>query len=97
MAKYYRGDTLPITVSYNNYTFKQGDVVTVGIFDEDMTKLAEKSLTVVGECDAVQIELSKEDMHDVLGKCIIEARTITAEGVEMTIQDNAEFKEDGLR
>ena len=30
MAKNYRGDTLPVTVSYEGYKFKKGDVVTAG-------------------------------------------------------------------
>lgn len=97
MAKAYRGDTLPIVVSYDGYKFQEGDVVTAGIFDSGWNKLAEKSLTVAGECDKVQIEFSREDMYEVLGKVTIEIRTVTTSNLEMTIQKEIELKEDGLR
>lgn len=95
--KYFRGDTFPVTASYKGYKFQNGDEVTVGIFDENFNKLTEKSLTVTGECDEVQLELSRKDMYNVFGKCTVEIRTITTSGMEMTIQKEIEFKEDGLR
>lgn len=97
MAKYFRGDTLPVVVSYDGYKFKRGDNVTVGVFSEDMArKYAEVSVDVTSECDEVQVELSREDTREMLGNCVLEARTISG-NTEMTIQKEIEFKEDGLR
>jgi hypothetical protein len=99
--KYYRGDTLPVVISYEGYTFKAGDVVTAGIIrerdDGELEKLKEVSVTVTGECDAVQLEFSREDMYDIDGKVILEGRTVTAGDVEMTVQKTLNLGKDGLR
>lgn len=97
MASYFRGDTFPVVVKYSNYTFQEGDVVTVAIFDKEWNTLAEQELVITGECEEVQVELSREQMHDVLGECVVEARTVTTSNLEMTIQREVDFKEDGLR
>ncbi len=102
MAKYYRGDTFPITVTYDGYTFRAGDVVTAGIIqkedDEDEYKiLTQISVEVTGDCEEVQLEFSREDMHEVSGKVILEVRTVTANNCEMTIQKELDFGKDGLR
>lgn len=101
MAKYYRGDTLPIVASYDDYTFKKGDVVTAGILqlndEEEYNVLKEVSVEVTGECEVVQLEFNREDMHDISGDVIIEVRTITVDNVEMTIQKKLQLGKDGLR
>lgn len=102
MAKNYRGDTLPVTVSYDGYTFKKGDVVTAGILQlnestAEYDVLKEVSLTVTGEADEVQLEFSREDMHDISGDVVLEVRTVTNANVEMTIQKNLSLGKDGLR
>ena len=102
MAKNYRGDTLPVTVSYDGYTFKKGDVVTAGILQlnestAEYDVLKEVSLTVTGEADEVQLEFSREDMHDIDGDVVLEVRTVTNANVEMTIQKNLSLGKDGLR
>ena len=92
MAKQYRGDTLPVTVKYDGYTFQKGDVVTAGIIqlnnNDEYDVLKEVSLTVQGEADEAQLEFSREDMHDISGDVVLEVRTVTAGDVEMTIQKN---------
>ena len=74
MAKVYRGDTLPVVISYDNYKFKAGDVVTAAILKENESGeydiLKEITLTVQGDCDEVQIEFSREDMHDIDGDLV---------------------------
>lgn len=101
MAKLYRGDTLPVTVSYDGYTFKEGDVVTAGILqlndNNEYEVLKEISLTVTGECEEVQLEFSRGDMYDISGDVILEVRTVTKGDVEMTIQKSLSFGKDGLR
>lgn len=102
MAKNYRGDTLPVTVSYDGYKFKKGDVVTAGILrlnedTEDYEVLKEVTLEVTGEADEVQLEFSREDMHDIDGDVVVEARTIVSDSMEMTIQKNLTLRRDGLR
>lgn len=102
MAKNYRGDTLPVTVSYDGYKFKKGDVVTAGILrlnedTEEYEVLKEVSITVPGEADEVQLEFSREDMHDIEGDVVVEARTIVSDSMEMTIQKNLTLRRDGLR
>ena len=102
MAKNYRGDTLPVTVSYEGYKFKKGDVVTAGILrlnedTEDYEVLKEVTLEVPGEADEVQLEFSREDMHDIDGDVVVEARTIVSDSMEMTIQKNLTLRRDGLR
>ena len=102
MAKNYRGDTLPVTVSYDGYTFKKGDVVTAGILQlnestAEYDVLKEVSLTVTGEADEVQLEFSREDMHGIDGDVVLEVRTVTNANVEMTIQKNLSLGKDGLR
>ena len=59
--------------------------------------LKEVSFTVTGEADEVQLEFSREDMHDISGDVILEVRTVTADNVEMTIQKNLSLGKDGLR
>lgn len=99
--KNYRGDTLPVVISYEGYTFKEGDVVTAGIIREnekgELEVLKSVSVTVTGDCDKVQLEFSREDMHDIDGKVILEGRTVTAGGVEMTVQKSLDLRKDGLR
>ena len=101
MAKNYRGDTLPIVVSYDGYTFKKGDVVTAGILqlkdDEEYEVLKEVSVTVPSEAEEVQLEFSREDMYEISGDVVLEVRTVTAGDVEMTIQKNLSLGKDGLR
>lgn len=101
MAKYYRGDTLPITVSYDGYIFKEGDVVTAGILQlnesDEYEVLKEISLTVTGDCEEVQLEFTRKDMHDISGDVILEVRTVTTANTEMTIQKNLSLGKDGLR
>ena len=101
MAKNYRGDTLPIVVSYDGYTFKKGDVVTAGILqlndDEEYEVLKEVSVTVPSEAEEVQLEFSREDMYEISGEVVLEVRTVTIADVEMTIQKNLSLGKDGLR
>lgn len=101
MAKQYRGDTLPVLVSYDGYTFKKGDVVTAGILqlndDEEYEVLKEVSVTVPSEADEVQLEFSREDMYEISGDVVLEVRTVTAGNVEMTIQRDLSLGKDGLR
>lgn len=102
MAKQYRGDTLPVVVSYDGYIFQKGDVVTAGILQlnestAEYDVLKEVSLTVTGEADEVQLEFSREDMHDIEGDVVLEVRTVTNANVEMTIQKNLSLGKDGLR
>ena len=102
MAKNYRGDTLPVVASYDGYTFKKGDVVTAGILQlneetEDYDVLKEVSVIVPSEAEEVQLEFSREDMHDISGDVVLEVRTVTAGDVEMTIQKNLSLGKDGLR
>ncbi len=102
MAKYYRGDTLPVVASYDGYRFKPGDVVTAGILkrddeESDYNLLAEVSLTVTSEADKVQLEFSREQMHDIEGDVVCEVRTVMANGVEMSIQKSLTIGRDGLR
>lgn len=101
MAKNYRGDTLPIVVSYDGYTFKKGDVVTAGILqlndDEEYEVLKEVSVTVPSEAEEVQLEFSREDMYEISGDVVLEVRTVTVGDVEMTIQKNLSLGKDGLR
>lgn len=101
MAKNYRGDTLPVVVSYDGYTFQKDDVVTAGILqlndNGEYDVLKEVSLTVTGEADEAQLEFSREDMHDISGDVVLEVRTVTASNVEMTIQKNLSLGKDGLR
>lgn len=97
MAKVFRGDTLPVMVKYKNYEMDKGDKVTIGIFDENMQKKIEKTIEIQDKCSSIQIELSREETHDLLGKCIIEARLITRFNMESTIQTKINFKEDRLR
>lgn len=101
MSKYYRGDTLPVTVSYDGYTFQEGDVVMAGILqlndNAEYEVLKKISSTVTGECEEVQLEFSREDMYDISGDVILEVRTVTKGDVEMTIQKSLTFGKDGLR
>lgn len=103
MAKYYRGDTLPIVANYDGYTFQKGDIVTAGIFaqpedDEEFGEpLAEVSVTVKEEGDEVQLEFTREQMHDIDDEVVIEVRTVTAGNVEMTVQKTLDLRRDGLR
>lgn len=102
MAKNYRGDTLPVTVSYDEYKFKPGDVVTAGILQLNESTgeyevLKEVSITVPEEADEVQLEFSREDMHNVSGDLIVEVRTISNNSLEMTIQKKITLRKDGLR
>ena len=102
MANYYRGDTLPVVAKYKGYTFQPGDVVTVGVLQldedtEEYTVKASKSLTVEAQADEVQLELTRQDMHDIDGKVVIEVRTVTPENVEFSIQKDLTLRKDGLR
>lgn len=102
MAKNYRGDTLPIVASYDGYTFQKGDMVTAGILQlnedtEEYEVLQEVSVVVSAEAEEVQLEFSREKMHDISGDIVIEVRTVTAGDVEMTIQKNLSLGKDGLR
>lgn len=102
MAKQYRGDTLPVVVSYDGYTFKKGDVITAGILQlnettEEYDVLKEVSIEVPSEAEEAQLEFSREDMHDISGDVVLEVRTVTAGGVEMTLQKNLSLGKDGLR
>lgn len=101
MAKQFRGDTLPVVVSYEDYIFKQGDVVTAGILqlndNEEYDVLKEVSVEVTDECEEVQLEFSREDMHDIEGDVVLEIRTVTAGNVEMTMQKSLSLGKDGLR
>lgn len=101
MAKQFRGDTLPVVVSYEDYIFKQGDVVTAGILklndNEEYDVLKEVSVEVTGECEEVQLEFSREDMHNIEGDVVLEIRTVTAGNVEMTMQKSLSLGKDGLR
>lgn len=103
MAKYYRGDTLPIVASYDGYTFKKGDIITAGIFaqpegDEEFGEpLAKVSVTVKEDGDEIQLEFTREQMHDIDDEVVIEVRTVTAGNVEMTMQKTLDLRRDGLR
>ena len=104
MAKYYRGDTIPVVVSYDGYRFQPGDVVTGAIFikpesDEDDLgeALATVEINVLEAGDEVQLEFSREQMHDIAGEVIVEARTVTNGNVEMTVQKNLDLRRDGIR
>lgn len=101
MAKIYRGDTLPVVISYDNYKFKAGDVVTAAILKENESGeydiLKEITLTVQDDCDEVQIEFSREDMHDIDGDVIVESRCIIGGVLESTLQKKLKLRRDGLR
>ena len=88
---------MPVVVSYDDYTFKEGDVVTAAVLDEDLNVLVEHSVTVTGNADEVQLEFTREDKWDISGSVIIEARTVTASNVEMTIQKKITLGKDGIR
>ena len=103
MAKYYRGDTLPIVASYEGYTFKEGDIITCAIFEAVDTEtadlgeaLATITTTVLSSADEVQLEFSREQMHDIAGEVIIEVRTVSG-NTEMTIQKTLDLRRDGIR
>lgn len=103
MAKFYRGDTLPVTASYDGYKFNRGDRVTCKIFqqveegEEYGEPLASVELEVQGEADAVQLEFSREQMHNVDGEVMVEVRTITTSDTEMTIQKALDLRKDAIR
>lgn len=102
MAKFYRGDTLPVTASYDGYKFQPGDVITAGILQKnedtgEYTVLKQVSVTARAEGDEVQLEFSREDMHDISGDLTIEIRVVTAGDVEMTIQKKITIEKDGVR
>ena len=104
MAKYYRGDTLPFVVSYEGYRFQPGDVVTGSIFtkpESDEDDLGEALITVevnvLQAGDEVQLEFSREQMHDIADEVIVEARTVTNGNVEMTVQKELDLGRDGIR
>lgn len=104
MAKYYRGDTLPFVVSYEGYRFQPGDVVTGSIFtkpESDEDDLGEALVTVevnvLQAGDEVQLDFSREQMHDIADEVIVEARTVTNGNVEMTVQKNLDLRRDGIR
>lgn len=101
MEDNFRGDTLPIVVFWDDYVFQEGDEVTVGIFEinskGNMELLKSQTITVEEEAERCQFEFSREEMKDIIGEVIIEARVITNANVERTIQGTLNLREDGLR
>ena len=101
MEDNFRGDTLPIVVFWDDYVFQEGDEVTVGIFEinskGNMELLKSQTIVVEGEAERCQFEFSREEMKDIIGEVIIEARVITNANVERTIQGTLNLREDGLR
>lgn len=103
MAKIYRGDTFPFTVSFEDYTFKTGDVITASFMSKGEEDNAEHTILktieyiVQNECEKVQLEFSREDMYDISGNVVLEARVITSTGIEMTVQKEYSIGKDGIR
>lgn len=79
--KVYRGDSFPVIVTATDengtaYKFKVGDIVRVGVkkTTEETTYMLFKELVVTSEADAVQLDFTPNETHDVAtGKFIIEA------------------------
>ena len=59
--------------------------------------LAEVSVTCTGEADEVQLEFSREQMHDIEGDCVVEVRLVTNGNVEATLQKSITLGRDGVR
>ena len=105
MAKYFRGDTLPVTAMFDNRKFQAGDVVTAAILqltdpddeESEYTVLTEVSVECPGEADEVQLEFSREQMHDIDGDCVVEIRLVTNGNVEATLQKPIKLGKDGIR
>lgn len=102
MAKYYRGDTLPVVASFENRKFQAGDVITGAVLqrDDDESEYevkAEVSITSTGEADEVQLEFSREQMHDIEGDVVVEVRLVTNGNVEATLQKAITLGKDGVR
>lgn len=103
MAKIYRGDTFPFTVKFDGYTFQSGDTITASFMsiadeeDSEYTRLKTIEYTVQNECDKVQLEFSREDMHDISGDVVVEVRVVTSSGIEMTAQKSCLLRKDGIR
>ena len=102
MAKYYRGDTLPVVASFENRKFQAGDVITGAVLqreddDSEYTIMAETSIVSTGEADEVQLEFSREQMHDIFGDVVVEVRLVTNGNVEATMQKAITLERDGVR
>jgi len=105
MAKFYRGDTLPVVASFENRKFKAGDVITAAVLqrvdeddeDSEYEVKAEVSVTCTGEADEAQLEFTREQMHDIDGDCIVEVRLVTNGNVEATLQKPISLRKDGVR
>lgn len=102
MAKYYRGDTLPVVASWDGYTIQAGDEITGALLtretEEDEYKiLQELKVTATETADEVQLEFSRELMHEVEGDIVIEVRIVTIGDVEMTVQKIIDLRKDGIR
>lgn len=102
MAKFYRGDTLPVVASFENRPFQEGDVITGAILqredeDSEYEVKAEVSVTSEGEADEVQLEFSRSQMHDIDGDCVVEVRLVTNGNVEATLQKPITLRKDGVR
>ena len=103
--KNFRGDTLPIVAKFANRRFQAGDLITAAVLkleDEDdeeseYTVLAETSVTSTGEADEVQLEFTREQMHDIDGDCVVEIRLVTNGNVEATLQKSIKLGKDGIR
>ena len=103
MAKIYRGDTFPFTTSFEGYTFKPGDKITASFMSKDDDDTAEYTILktieyeVKNTCEKVQLEFSREDMHDISGDVVLEVRVVTSTGIEMTTQKDYTIRKDGIR
>ena len=102
MAKYYRGDTLPVVASFENRKFQAGDVITGAVLqreddESEYEVLAQVEVVSTGEADEVQLEFTREQMHDIEGDVVVEVRLVTNGNVEATMQKAITLEKDGVR
>ena len=93
---------LPVVAAFENRKFQAGDVITGAILqrDDDESEYeikAEVSITCTGPADEVQLEFSRELMHDIDGDAVIEVRLLTNGNVEATLQKPITLGKDGVR
>jgi hypothetical protein len=102
MAVFYRGDTLPVVVNFEDYKIQKGDEIIVGILRWDESKeefdvLKEISTIAKGNADEVQLEFSREDTYEIFGDLVIEACLLRNGNTEKTMQKKIKLEKDGLR
>lgn len=100
--KYYRGDTLVVTASFEDRKFQAGDVITGAVMqradeESEYQVLAETSIESTGEADEVQLEFTREQMYNIDGDVTVEIRLVTNGNVEATLQKEITLERDGIR